>query len=401
MSVPWFMAAPASSDCTHCAWCGEESPDMKRCSGCRKIAYCSPKCQKDQWPAHIFDCKVNKPISTVYYLSRDIRNDVIPVDGQTRIDYGFDKASKTLRGDSENNLLSLYKGLFMLGVTEKELRKWQSEGTLVENIKKTYEALPPENRGGYYPWFLQHQDLLDGSPVDPNRATQVSIESNLAMWRKGWAYMGGSPNATELQMKAGLSALSPERTACFMFVSVALSSKRPNPFLPSWLTFGFVSTNCGGAEIGLGGLYQDLVKRCTFDEFCTAYETSTIPALFESKGLGKRDRLFCDVMSGSPHSCKSVWHLKHYIDKVVSSKPGSEHVPSPEAGYDYGYNNCKGIVDWKLLDDLYTKLFAENSGADPLQLHEAFQKGELLEFAKKYVKLAPWTAKYTRLLKTT
>ncbi|KAI0692175.1 hypothetical protein C8T65DRAFT_745238 [Cerioporus squamosus] len=150
-----------------------------------------------------------------------------------------------------------------------------------------------------------------------------------------------------------------------MFVSVALSSKRPNPFLPSWLTFGFVSVNCGGAELGLGGLYQDLVKRCTFEEFCAAYETSTVPALFESKGLGRRDRLFCDVMSGSPRTWKCVWRLKHYIDQLASSKPDSPPKPTPEVLRDYGYGNCKGLAEWKLLDDLYTKLFAGEQLSGP------------------------------------
>ena len=372
---------------------------MKRCAGCKKVGYCSTSCQKEHWPIHIFDCKPNKPISTVYHLRRDLLNDVIPVDAQTRIDYGFDKASKTLGGNSENKLVSLYQGLFMLGVTEKELRRWQSERSMVENVKKTYETLPPENRGAYYPWFLQHQELLDGTPVDPSHAMQATMESTLAMWRKGWRYMGGSPHATEDEMKLALSALSPRRTDCFLFVSTALSSCRPNPFTSSWLTFGFVSTNNGGAELGLGGLYQSLIEQCTFDEFCSAYEISSIPALFERKGLGKRGHLFCDVMASSPRAFKVVWHLKHYVDQLASSTPDSPPTPTPEVLRDYGYGNCKNTSEWKLLDDLYTKLFADKTRADPLKLHEACQKGELLDFAKQFVKLAPWTAKYTRLLK--
>ena len=36
---------------------------------------------------------------------------------------------------------------------------------------------------------------------------------------------------------------------------------------------------------------------------------------------------------------------------------------------------------------------------DPLALHAACLSGELLEFAKGFVKLSPYTATYTRLLK--
>ncbi len=62
--------------------------------------------------------------------------------------------------------------------------------------------------------------------------------------------------------------------------------------------------------------------------------------------------------------------------------------------------NCKNPEEVKLLDKLYAQLLREKArDVNPLELHAACLKGELLEFAKRFVTLAPWTAKYTRLLK--
>jgi len=50
-----------------CAVCNEDATGdkafvMSRCGGCRLIRYCSPKCQKGDWPRHKKVCKVIKQI---------------------------------------------------------------------------------------------------------------------------------------------------------------------------------------------------------------------------------------------------------------------------------------------------------------------------------------------------
>jgi ankyrin repeat protein len=48
-----------------CVGCGrigesegkEESADLKMCSRCRWVRYCSKECQKEHWPVHRPDCK--------------------------------------------------------------------------------------------------------------------------------------------------------------------------------------------------------------------------------------------------------------------------------------------------------------------------------------------------------
>ena len=384
-----------------CASCDEESPDAKRCSGCHKAWYCSTQCQTSHWRFHIFDCKVGQPISTVYHLSRAIYGDVIPVDAQTRIDYGFDKAEKAVGGNAQNMLCGLYRGLFIYHeITEKEIRRWQQEGRLVEGIKTAFEALPPNNRGGYYPWFLEHQYLLDGSPLDEDDVARKTEERASTMLREGWVATGGSPNDTRQQIEAKLAALPEERRACHHFYAMIFSHSHPSPSLKAWLQFGFVAADSTGQEISFGQKYAELLQLCTFEEFCAAYETSSIPALFDRYGVHLWDSArFRDVMAGTPRVNKSVWNLKQYIDELVALQPGEDLPPLiPSVICDYGYMNCKTPAERKLLDDMYMQLF-QKRGMDPVTLHEACIKGRLVEFTKGFVKLAPSTAKYTRLLK--
>ncbi|RPD67486.1 hypothetical protein L227DRAFT_25649 [Lentinus tigrinus ALCF2SS1-6] len=185
----------------------------------------------------------------------------------------------------------------------------------------------------------------------------------------------------------------------FFFVSTILTGMHPAPDQVPWLTFGFVA----GHELRYSRSYAELIRCCTFEEPREAYEASSIPALFARHGIVSvaRDRLFLDVMSGSPIVFKSVWSLKQYVDQVASASPDQPPLPEPAVMCDYGFGNCKNAEEWKLLDELYKKLFAkgEYGEMDPLALHAACIKGELLEFVKGFVKLSPWTAKYTRLLK--
>lgn len=386
----------------YCAGCDEESSDMKRCSGCKKVWYCSTRWQKGHWSTHIFDCKTGQPLSTVYHLARAMVQDVAPVDQQTRIDYGFDKAQRMIGGHSESMLCGLYQGvLHALGVTPKELRRWQREGTLVDGIKRSFEAYPPDNRGGYYPWFLQHQYILDGTPVDEDAEKMRSEHEYQTMLRQGWAYAGGSPHATIEEILSQTGKFPLEKQECFQFCSMLLVRAHPNPFMKSYLSFGFVASSCAGEEQQYHREYQDLLARCTFDEFCNAYASSVIPALFKRYNIPLGDNpKFRDVMTPplGRGTNKSVWDLKQYVDQLASSQADNPPAPVRSVVCDYGFANCKDTSERKLLDDLYKKLFGL-FGMDPLALHEACIKGELLEFAKKHVKLAPWTAKYTRLLK--
>ena len=39
-----------------CDYCGGKSGDLKRCSRCKAVWYCSRNCQKDAWKTHKTRC---------------------------------------------------------------------------------------------------------------------------------------------------------------------------------------------------------------------------------------------------------------------------------------------------------------------------------------------------------
>jgi hypothetical protein len=44
-----------------CGYCKTKSYDLKRCSGCRLVSYCSKACQSSAWPDHSLTCtKLNR-----------------------------------------------------------------------------------------------------------------------------------------------------------------------------------------------------------------------------------------------------------------------------------------------------------------------------------------------------
>ncbi len=40
-----------------CARCSKSSFDLRRCSTCRSVFYCSTECQRNHWPRHKLDCE--------------------------------------------------------------------------------------------------------------------------------------------------------------------------------------------------------------------------------------------------------------------------------------------------------------------------------------------------------
>ena len=81
----------------------------------------------------MFDCRIGKKIDTAYYLARACRERESPVDAQTRGDYGFDKALRTLGSTGEDTLLGLWREIIVhAAVPAQEVRKWRKEGRIVQ-----------------------------------------------------------------------------------------------------------------------------------------------------------------------------------------------------------------------------------------------------------------------------
>jgi hypothetical protein len=299
--------------------------------------------------------------------------DEFPKDPQTFVDYGF---TRTYTGHDRSNLLQLYAELLLCQkVSPRSLHKWRIEGRLVEMIKESYEKFSPENRGEYYPWFLENQYVLDHSkspPTDPVHDSMV----------RAWRYADGSPT-TPLEEMTKIRDTWPEtKQNCFYFCRLLFSNLHPSQEQDIWVDFGFCAPQSEWDERSVAALYYRLITACTFDEFHTAFSSSSLIALFHAKGLGadlRNIRHLEDVLKHCSVSRKSVWKLKQYVlaEKI-------RLVPS--IAVDYGFINCKSEEEQNKLKEVY-KAFFDLRHADPIGLHEAAIGGRLFDYVGGFMKL--------------
>lgn len=370
-----------------CDACYEQKPasDLKHCVGCETTWYCSKACQKKHWRDHIFDCDPKRPIATAYYLSRGCRTTLIPVHMQTRKDFGFEKAENLVGDDAQKMLLGLWTYVLRyLDVSEKELQKWLAEGTMVKRVKAAFEHVPHQGQGPYFAWFLEHQHILDRSPLDVTEPHEATMRAAMAATRKAWVMAGGSPDDSLETIAAKTEALTCRDQACLKFYQRSTLNVYPSPQEEQWVTFGYVAAMKQENEMSISQMYGELIfEHCTFNEFSTAYGTSSILKLAEEHRVsmaGMDDTthvLFQDVMAESPRRFKTVWYLKQYVDRFLCAEPGAPPIlPHRAMHADYGFINCRSASDLVMLDELYRAYFA-HPGANPLELHNARVGGNL------------------------
>ncbi|KAG1746942.1 hypothetical protein EDB19DRAFT_1926927 [Suillus lakei] len=370
-----------------CDTCSKSTSNLKRCSGCHKVWYCSTTCQKSNWVRHIFACKPRRPITTADHLALAVRNNLLPQDPQTSKDYGFECA---FTAENRSNLLGLYIGLIeRMGIPAKTINDWRVRGVLVEEIKAAYYKIPAEFRGGYFPWFLQNQHVLNvSSGVD----SQSNDKGN-AMVRRAWRFTGGAETDSLEDIRAGIASMSQHRRTCHFFYGLLLSKWHPAPSQDLWMAFGFCSCTCEEEEMYLGGRYQDLIAKCTFNEFCDAFCSSHILDLFHKNGISMNVRHLADILQNNS-TLKSVWLLKQFAIRTDEESAEGCIVVNP-VGVDYGFMNCKKDSEIQALKKVY-RTFFERPGADPLALHDAAIHGNIFGYLGSSMKL---NAKYERLMK--
>ena len=347
------------------------------------MVYCSKACQIANWPHHIFDCYAyrGKIVPSAYHLARSCCRGLLPTDEQTLEDYGFNRAFTPF---NQMMLGGLYHGLFKNFETNpKTVLTWKQEGILIQEIKKVFEEVPPQSRGRYYSWFLEHQDLLDPSL---EYSTKDIEDFGLKLIMRAWRHIGGRPlpNSTALNdINIERATWPKHKQDCFNLCELLLSHLQPDPSLRLWLSFGFCAIQDQYQEFYLGIAYRMLVKRCSFEEFYQAYDSCSLVQLFRSKNINlERFGLhFADFLANTPQMNKSVWNLKQF---VVADDPDGDPVPSVKV--DYGFFNCRNEKEVLQLKGIYKKVF-ENSNGDPLKLHEACLQGKIYDYVRTTLKL--------------
>lgn len=375
----------------------------RKCSRCGSGWYCSSQCEShDVSSSHRFTCSLGRPLHSADYLYQDIIDDVIPEDPQVIEHFGFHRFP---HARDKAKLGGLYKGLFYLDVSADELDSWRSEGTLVENIIRTFSKIPEGHRGGYFPWFLEHQYCLDGSKTREEALGDLTS----TFYDEARLYLEPDDQNKEVHHLE-----PPAKCAAFRFLALMLHGYHPRPSNnDAYYDFGFC-TCLEEHDVGrLGGLYQKLLvgdkftkfwfndrdlnlpsgghRTCTFTELWHALEAGKLINLMDSKGLESERRQFrhLDTFLGQPWCGprKSIWDLQVFL-----SDEGTIAAPNPVL-IDYGFINCNGFREVTELKSVYKSILQLS---DPLDLHDACIHGRLFEFARSVKVLEPRLRKMMR-----
>ncbi|KAJ7485132.1 hypothetical protein B0H11DRAFT_2018238 [Mycena galericulata] len=358
-----------------CAACGVSA--TVRCSACKKVWYCSKKCQQDEWSGHLVDCVPGRPITSADHLRAAVHRKKVPEDVKLLSDYGFTRVDEV----GGKMLLDVYKVVFDEGIRSRDVHKWKVSGSLLAEVEALFRRLETWKTYRIMGWFTAHRYAFDPTMTVPERHDEGTMTRRIqAAQVKLWNEVGDFPSQDIDQITAAVRAYWPkekEKMDFFFFRSM-LDLCHPSPSLSNWVSFGFCACHDESEEGFLANTYQLLAKRCTYDQFLTAYTTSRIFELLDANGLRGRRMIHPyleDVLSGSPRMFKSVWYLKQHVQAEDSVR--SNIVPSITV--DYGFMNCKSDTEYQDLKDLYKSVFVR-SDANPLELHEACLSGSLYRY---------------------
>ena len=360
-----------------CSGCGDDykflTPEttLQRCSGCKRVYYCSTECQNNHWVYHIFDCKPHSEINTAYYLARAVYEDLIPVDPQTCRDYGFDCTSTErettmlfgLYVGMSTNLAAtcaiffiVHTGLIKLfDIPARTVHRWRIRGVLVDEIMDIFFQLPEDARGLYFPWFLEnvHVVALAGQPLVPGEAARLAARVAVAVVR-AWRFTGGGVRDSVEEIEAAIAHRPVEERDCRHLYALLLYEVQPSRSTDLWVNLGFPLCKSREEEQELRRLYQKLIRLCTFEEFCDAYRTHRLSNLFDDKGLRVNNRVhFQNILQANRIS--SVWYLKQAVAQEDFTEAESNIVPA--ALVDYGFANCRNDSEKQGLRKAYKDFF--------------------------------------------
>jgi hypothetical protein len=318
-------------------------------------------------------------------LTHAIFADLLPGDKNTKEEWGFNRAKSTQEGPiGPNYLLGLYQGLVkFLDIDMQQLDQWRRQGKLVPEIKVVFEKIPVASRGGYYPWLLRNEWVLDRSKPIPSSNTSSASDIANAILRSGWNYATNNRPASVDTMRTTISSWPARKQECVTLCGLVLHSYSPSPDLDLWLRFGF----CAGdrrSEAEVLEMYKNLLRMASFDEFYRAYDEGQLASLFAKKGLtqsagyNRIEEEFKDVVEGSARGVvKSAWHLKVAINVNPNQLRPQEGLKIQQSVYaDYGWKNCADLQSMNRLLRVYQQYF-NSPLANCLKLHSACITGTL------------------------
>lgn len=398
-----------------CQSCSRET--YRRCEHCNQGWFCSQRCQDRMSLNHLAKCSA-RPVTTADILFDDVLMDQIPNDEKVCEEFGFSRCG---HAREKSHLLGLYKGLLLYmqdpEISPVNLHEWQKKGMLATKIIEKFSAVPETSRGGYFPWFLRNQHVVDNTKAVP----QLQGENNPILR----AIAAARPCLELKDRDKDPHEFEPtEKGYCFIFYAIALDSSTPNPNwveLDLWYDFGFAVCANEHHERDLGALYvrlfggtkssreydeslgisprsQSSLPTCSFDEFWRAWQNGSIGDIFDKYKIDTGSdgdlRYRFRQLSGVPHLRHfmsfpvekrglrpSVWRLKHFL-ALDDNTPVQSFPKVEEAAEEYGFTSQLDTKTKMALRRFYGQFI---KAGDPLEVHRAKERGELLEYAQSSV----------------
>ncbi|KAK0762955.1 hypothetical protein N5P37_004481 [Trichoderma harzianum] len=380
-----------------CSVCERET--NRHCQFCNLDWFCRKECQDKMSFRHLTKCSA-RSITTADILYSDVIGDRLPQDPETCEHFGFTRCRD---GREKSYLSGLYQGLVYLDVEAIQLNEWREKGILVSKIIEAFSRLSEQNRGGYFPWFLRNQHILDSStpPLQlDGKDNPLQRAINAAR-----PYLDLEDRDKDLQQLE-----PPSKRHCFLFYAMALDSSYPNPYwaeLDIWYDFGFAVCRGEYYQSQLGALYSQLVggnksmrdydqslgvkpenypdmPTCSFNEFWLAYRNGSLGKLFHQYGLGGQMSRYLGLQEFLSFSLNqrelrpSVWRLKHFLALDPNDPLGN--LPKVEAAaHEYGFTSQLNAGTRLALRQFYEQLFEK---VNPLRIHDAKKCGKLLDYVE-------------------
>lgn len=378
------------------------------------------KFEREAMISQTFHDSSGRPLDSADYLVSACRDIHIPAESSTCDDFGF---SNVYTANERSRLLVLYTLLIDSDVVNWDSRRLldlRRQNLLAESIKSICSASSqdPVLRACSL-WFLKNQHGADASSACLDSSAIVSEG-----FRRAWSHIGLGDASNQSIVETVSTKWSKIRSEAFLlYTFVLLGNPHSVATDDIGIDFGFCA--CPDALSGeyLLHVYRVLIDSCSFEEFCSSFESRQLFGLLQKyvwnedarrkSRLTHRDNIeevefsfyepniydsnyqkkiiphLQTVLEKGSTECDAVWRLKQF---VLSERT----LPWSSVITQYGFFNCRNALERFQLKEVYKKLLVGSCAVDPMDLQSASARNEIYDFACGVI---PLHAKFEKLMR--